>query len=477
MIVVKNLTKSILGENLFENVNFKLHKGDKVGLIGKNGGGKTTLLRILLGLEEYDSGTVDTEKERIAYVPQEISFGDEETVEEFLKVTGNLNFLPALQKVGLDKILLDTKIKSLSGGQKTRLSIAKVLLEKPACIFMDEPTNHLDVDGLLWLEEFIFNFHGIVLVISHDRQLLENSVNRILEIDTANKKFFEYIGGYSDYQMAKEKREESEEEAFELQQKQKVKMEQWLVLKKQEATLHADPAKGKQIRAMEKRLQREIYDQELKNPKQNKKLEDLELAGGTHNAKLILRVTNLSFKFPNLEKLLFRRLNFEIRGTQRILMSGKNGSGKTTLIKILLGNILLTEGEIKIGENISIGYFSQEHVFKDFEKSVLDDFSDQTNTGIQESKNILGTFLFSGNNVNKKIKDLSYGERVRLIFAKLINSKNDLLILDEPTNHLDISSREAIEEALINYKGALLVVSHDRYFIETINLDKNLKLL
>ncbi len=287
MIIVKNLSKSILGDLLFENVSFKLTRGDKVGLIGKNGGGKTTLMKILLNLEEADSGTVDTEKESIAYVPQDIQYIEEDKVEDFLFRSGNKDIKATLEKVGLLNIDVNMKVGILSGGQKTRLSIAKALLEKPSCIFMDEPTNHLDINGLLWLEKFVADFFGIIFVISHDRKFLDNSINRIFEIDSVNQEFSVYGGNYTFYLGAKENKIESKQRAFNLQQKKKKEMEEWLRLKKQEAKIFVDPAKGRQIRAMEKRIQREIYDQELAEPKDDKEMKNLGFDGGTHLGKLI----------------------------------------------------------------------------------------------------------------------------------------------------------------------------------------------
>lgn len=476
MITIKNLTKHILGEPLFKDVSFTMHSGDKVGLVGPNGSGKSSLMKLLLKLDEQDKGTISIEHERIGYLPQDPHFEPEATIETFLNAAHS-NVDRVLKQVGLDKIKHESMIATLSGGQKTRVALARILLQNPTALFLDEPTNHLDTKGLLWLEEFLDQFKGIVLIISHDRKLLDTSVSKILEIDPANHSFIEYHGGYTFYKEEKKHRLEIQEGAYARQQKKKEHMENWLALKKQEARAHPDPSKGKQIRAMEKRLEREIYTQEILKPKDGGAIRGMELTGSTHQAKLIIRCTNVTKLFD--DKIILSKINLEIRGNDRVLLVGENGSGKTTLLKIIAGDSNSDAGEVKIGEKVKIGYFAQEHEYLDPHKTVLEEFvsTDRLLSSEKDPRTILGSFNFHGQDVFKKVCDLSAGERVRLIFAKLTNQENEFLILDEPTNHLDIDSREIIEGALIKYEGAILAVSHDRYFIERIGFGKVIKLV
>lgn len=443
MIIIKNLTKHIHGDPLFEKVSFKLHRGDKVGLVGPNGSGKSTILKIITNEVETDAGMVTIENERIGYLPQQLVSHD----------------------------------TSLSPGQRTKKALEEILAIKPTFLFLDEPTNHLDIKGLEWLESVIQEFKGGVLIVSHDRRLLDKTVNKIMEIDSTNHVFAEYSGGYTDYVLEKERKLQKQEENYARQQKEEKRMKLWLALKKQEARIHADPAKGRQIRAMEKRLQREIYGQEIVNPKDAKSIKELDIKGEVPSAKLILRIKDISKSFG--EKQVIKNASFEIRGREHVLMEGDNGSGKTTLLKIIAGELSPDNGEVRLGEKINIGYFAQEHESLDPEKTVLKEFENTDrllSKHINNSRLILGSFLFEGNDVFKKVSSLSLGERVRLIFAKLTNQENELLLLDEPTNHLDIPSREVIEEALLGYKGAILAISHDRYFLDRIGIDNTFHL-
>ncbi|MBP9711551.1 MAG: ABC-F family ATP-binding cassette domain-containing protein [Candidatus Pacebacteria bacterium] len=437
MIIIKNVSVSIAGENLFEKVSFVLHRGDRIGLVGPNGAGKSTLLKAIVGEVEIDNGLIKIENERIGYLPQQIVFND----------------------------------SKLSGGQKTRLALETILKEKPTVLLLDEPTNHLDLDAILWLEDVIKNFRGCVLVISHDRRLLDNTVNKILEIDPVNNSFNEYLGGYTNYITEKKRSTERQENSYRLQQREKKRLENWLVLKKQEASIYSSASKGKMIRAKEKYLEREIHNKEIKKPESFKKIKGVNILGEVANTKLVLRCDNLVKSFN--QKPVLKNVSFEIRGKEKILLSGNNGSGKTTLLKIITGDLKPDSGEIKIGTNVSIGYFAQEHEQLDVNKTVLEEFlSTSSLITSKDPRQVLGAFLFSDQAVFKKVSSLSHGERVRLIFAKLTNQKHELLVLDEPTNHLDIQSREVIENALMEYQGAILVVSHDRYFTSKIEVDK-----
>ena len=471
MIIVKNLNKEIAGDTLFEEASFVLHRGDKVGLVGPNGCGKSILLKIIVGEVESDGGGVDVGKERVGYLPQDPMFQEDDTVESFLSFSENPKAKEMLEKVDLANIAHSHKVSDLSGGQKTRLSLARVLLSRPSVLLLDEPTNHLDTSGLRWLEKFIEEFRGGVLIVSHDRKLLDNSITKIFEIDPVNSKLVEYAGGYTDYMEEKKRMLVKLEGDYRRQQNEKKRMKLWLARKRQEASVYDDPSKGKMIKAMEKRMQREIYDNEIKRPGSYGKISKLQLQGEAASSKLIVRGSDICKSFSG--KTVLKGISLEIRGDEHVLLSGKNGSGKTTLFKIITRELEPDSGKLRMGDGVNIGYFSQEHDVLDMDSTVLEEFG-KTHAASRDSRSALGSFLFSGNDVFKKVSDLSLGERVRLIFAKLTNERYELLILDEPTNHLDIQSKEIIENALLDYEGAIFVVSHDRYFLEKISIDRRL---
>jgi ATP-binding cassette subfamily F protein 3 len=475
MLSAKNLSSSILGEPLFEKVSFVIPKGAHVGLVGQNGSGKSTLLKILAGVLEPSDGSVYIEQERIGYLPQEHTFGREESIATHLASFPAKSTETVLKHVGLSALPQTISVYELSGGQKTRLALAKLLADKPTFLLLDEPTNHLDMKGVEWLEKFLAGFTGGVIIVSHDRRLLDNTITKLFELDPSTHAVHEYDGNYTNYLAEREKRIERQEDAYQRQEKEKRRLEEWIANKKQEAAVYDDPSKGKMIRAKERYLQREVYDKAVQRPSENKKIRGLELRGETATAKLICRVSNLSARYEGNNVL--SNVSFEIRGREKVLLTGENGSGKTTLLKVLLGTHPPRTGDIKIGDQVSIGYFAQEHDHLDMNRTVLDEFIETTDhTHAQDARKILGRFLFSGQDVFKKVSSLSMGERVRLIFAKLTHQKHELLILDEPTNHLDIPSREVVEDALMGFQGAVFAVSHDRYFVEKIGFDRVLHL-
>lgn len=469
MILIRNLTKHIFNKSLFEELSLTIHENDKIGIIGPNGGGKSTLLKIIAGLEQANNGTIDIGKERIGYLPQEPEFESYDTVESFFAAPDH-KVEKVLAQTGLPHIDMTTPVTKLSGGQKTRISLAKVLLDNPSVLLLDEPTNHLDVSALKWLQKFIVEFRGSVVIVSHDRALLNNTVTQIVEIDSINNEVNKFAGNYDAYIQGKALLVEKKEEAYTAQEKKRKKMEEWIRHRQDIASAIPLPAMGKQIRMMKRRLEREVVSQEIDRPKQYQSFSKSSLSGDVPSSKLILRAAGISKQLAG--KQILDGVDFEVRGAERVAIAGGNGSGKTTLFKIITGEWEADTGTVTIGPNINVGYFAQEHEILDPNRTVLEEFlaTERLEIGNKDARKILGSFIFKGDDVFKKVKDLSLGQRVRLLFAKLMSQRNELLILDEPTNHLDIVSKESVEQALREYSGALLVVSHDRYFLEQIGI-------
>ena len=512
-----NLTKSFGVESILENISFTVNEGDKIGVIGVNGTGKTTLFKIISGIYGYDSGEIYTSKDcEIGYLEQNTNFYSDNTIfTEVLEVFSDLikmeedlrkmeceisdksseNNSPDLQKLmdnyshklelfqnsngygykseakgvlkglGFNDDELEKPIKILSGGEKTRVLLAKLLLKKPTLLLLDEPTNHLDSDALEWLELFLKQYKGTVILISHDRYFLDQSVNRIFEIH--NKKLKAYNGNYSYYVEKSAIDKEIERKTYEDQQKE---------IKKQEESIERLKAYGrekhlKRARSKEKALSKiEVLDR----PDGERKRAKIKFIPAVESGNDVLAVRDVEMSFP--DKVLFKDLNLDIYRGEKVALIGPNGAGKSTLFKIIMNEIQPMEGEVKFGTNVNTAYFHQEQKTLNLENSVIDEIWDANPHLTQtEVRNMLGAFLFENEDVFKKISSLSGGERARVAILKLILSQSNFLLLDEPTNHLDIDSKEVLEEALVNYTGTIFTISHDRYFLNKV-VDKILVL-
>ena len=475
MILIRNLTKLINYEPLFKNVNLTIHRGDRIGIVGPNGAGKSTLLKMIASMEFPDGGEVTLEKERVGYLEQVIPHYEQtQSALEYVQNYKQHQIDAALAEVGLSTLDTSLVITSLSGGQKTKLAVAKVLLERPTTLLLDEPTNHLDADGILFLEQLVLGFSGAVVIISHDRAFLNKCVNKIVEFDSQNKNINEYIGNYDTYLEQRTIRRARTEELYKVQQTKKRGME--AKLKEMQILASRDQLDGAVIRSWKKRMEREIYSQEIVRPRDTVAIKNLEFDGNTHNGKLITKLIDIDKSLGN--SFLLSKVNLEIRGSEHVLIKGANGSGKTTIIKLITGSLVPDKGIVKVGENVHIGYFDQEHNTLSEERTVEQEILGEIGHKMKTDniRGFLAGWGFNDADRYKRIAQLSSGEQVRLMLAKLVHEKCELLILDEPTNHLDIQSREIIESALKNFQGALLIISHDRYFLGKIGIDRTLLL-
>ena len=512
-----NLTKSFGVESILENISFTVNEGDKIGVIGVNGTGKTTLFKIISGIYGYDSGEIYTSKDcEIGYLEQNTNFYSDNTIftevlevfSDLIKMEDDLRKMeceisdksletnsPDLQKLmdnyshklelfqnsngygykseakgvlkglGFNDDELEKPIKILSGGEKTRVLLAKLLLKKPTLLLLDEPTNHLDSDALEWLELFLKQYKGTVILISHDRYFLDQSVNRIFEIH--NKKLKAYNGNYSYYVEKSAIDKEIERKTYEDQQKE---------IKKQEESIERLKAYGrekhlKRARSKEKALSKiEVLDK----PDGERKRAKIKFIPAVESGNDVLAVRDVEMSFP--DKVLFKDLNLDIYRGEKVALIGPNGAGKSTLFKIIMNELEPIQGEVKFGTNVNTAYFHQEQKTLNLDNTVIDEIWDANPHLTQtEVRNMLGAFLFENEDVFKRISSLSGGERARVAILKLILSQSNFLLLDEPTNHLDIDSKEVLEEALVNYTGTIFTISHDRYFLNKV-VDKILVL-
>ena len=500
-LVVENIVKSFGIHEIFKNVSFMLDRGEKVGLVGANGGGKTTLLRCLLAPETIDSGSIKFEPGlRIGYVEQGFQGIGEGTLWQFL-VNAGKDILELRQKmaelekrvasakgVELDSLLADyarvsniyehadgynyeNRIKivlhglgfpekewdkpaeNFSGGQKTRILLAAALVKEPDLLILDEPTNHLDIRMTEWLEGYLRDFKGGVLIVSHDRFFLNNVVGRILEMEGGRLQNFK--GNYDQYLVQKEIQTATLEAAYEAQQEYIARTEAYI--RRFKAGIKSKMARGRQSQL--NRLER------IEGPERIEEFE-LRLPPAPESAERVLVLEYLSVGYG--ENVLLKDIDLVLRRGEKTALLGPNGAGKTTLLKTILGELSPLAGKAKIGNRVKIGYFSQSYERLDPDQTLLDNFLTEYGYTTEYTRSLLGGMLFHGDDVFKEIGTLSGGQKARLVLLKLVLDGANLLVLDEPTNHLDIAAREAVEAALEAYDGTVLVVSHDRYFINEV---------
>lgn len=492
MLRVTNLKKSFGEKEIFTNISFVLNPMEKVGIIGKNGCGKTTLFKIIIGEIEPDEGEVIIDKnEIICYLPQTLEVDFKKTIKEFFSEKTKIEdwlIRKYLGKIGIDNINIERNLKSFSAGEITKIALARIIMQNPTILLLDEPTNHLDLEGIVHLQDFLSHFKGGVLLTSHDRYILDGIAKKIIDFQLTEKGRITkiYPGNFSSYKEIRKKEIENQEIFYQVQQKKieklkkdierlKVKarkMNRLPLKKKKDGYLFS--SKGAKLdrraKSEEKRIQRLLESNEKIEKPQKEKGFNFYFGGFLKKDQRALKVENLSFSFG--KENILSNINLEIYGKERVAFLGPNGSGKTILIKSLLGEIKPESGVIKFSPGLKIGYLPQEIIFSDHQKTVLEEFEKDLEMSENETRRILGQFLFSGNEQVKKIKDLSSGERRRLYLAKIFASKANFLLLDEPTNHLDIPSIEAVESALSQFEGAFLVTSHDRYFLKNIFVKK-----
>jgi ATP-binding cassette subfamily F protein 3 len=500
-LVVENIAKSFGIHEIFKDVTFMLDQGEKVGLVGVNGGGKTTLLRCLLAPETVDGGFIKFEPGlRIGYVQQGFQGIGEGTLWQFL-VNAGKDILELRQKMAelekqvasakgdeLDSLLADyarvsniyehadgynyeNRIKivlhglgfpenewdkpaeNFSGGQKTRILLAAALVKEPDLLILDEPTNHLDIRMTEWLEDYLRNFKGGVLIVSHDRFFLNNVVGRVLEMEGGHLQNFK--GNYDQYLAQKEIQMATMEAAYEAQQEYIARTEAYI--RRFKAGIKSKMARGRQSQL--NRLER------VEGPERIEEFE-LRLPPAPEAAERVLVLEELSVGYG--ENVLLKDINLVLRKGEKTALLGPNGAGKTTLLKTILGELSPVTGKAKIGNRVKIGYFSQSYERLDPNQTLLDNFLTEYGYTTEHTRSLLGGMLFHGDDVFKEIGTLSGGQKARLVLLKLVLDGANLLILDEPTNHLDIAAREAVEAALEAFDGTVLLVSHDRYFINEV---------
>ena len=511
LLQANNITKLFGADVILSNIKLEVQTQDRLAIVGRNGAGKSTLLKILAGELSYDEGNVFLARDAtLGYLEQHTGLESEKSILEEMKtvfadliqqeeelrrlearmgdpdlisdetayqqlltnydtkqqafrLNGGYQYEADIRSVlnGLrfgDKDL-STPIGSLSGGQKTRLALGKLLLQKPDVLILDEPTNHLDISTLDWLEGYLSSYQGAVVVVSHDRYFLDKTVNTVIEI--AHNHSVRYKGNYSNYLEQKAANFERELKQFEKQQSEIKKMEEFVQKNIARATTtKRAQSRRKQLEKME-RIDRPLHD-----ASSAKLTFDIDRRSGND----VLKVNDLAYQYPESTSPVFEHVTFHMNRQDRIALTGPNGTGKTTLLKTIIGKLPAKSGKVELGTGVSIGYYDQEQTELHSSKSVLAELWDEY--PLMDEKNIrtiLGNFLFTGDDVLKIVNTLSGGEKARLALAKLMMQKSNLLIMDEPTNHLDLDSKEVLEGALADYPGTILFVSHDRYFMNKVS--------
>lgn len=500
-----NISKSFGTDVIIKSCSFNIEDHEKAAIVGINGAGKSTLLKIITGIEPADTGLVTLAKDKtLGYLSQQqnlnsdntiydellsvkhyildmeaqlrrienqMKSADDEALETLMKKYSDLNhefelnngyaykseITGVLKGLGFAEEDFTLNVNTLSGGQKTRVALGRLLLSKPDIILLDEPTNHLDMESISWLENYLLNYSGAVLIVAHDRYFLDKIVSKIIELDNGNATVFS--GNYTDYASKKAILRNMQLKEY-LNQQREIKHQEEVITKlkqfNREKSIKRAESREKMLNKMEF-----VYKPEILNDKMDIKLEPNVISGND-----VLTVDNLTKGFDGT--VLFDNICFQIKRGERVALIGSNGTGKTTILKLINGIIPADSGSIYLGAKVNIGYYDQEHHVLDPDKTIFDEirdaYPDLNNTQI---RNTLAAFLFTNEDVFKYIKDLSGGERGRVSLAKLMLSNANFLILDEPTNHLDITSKEILENALNSYTGTVLFVSHDRYFINS----------
>ena len=515
---VKNLSMSFGTQELFNDVNIQIDENEKVGVVGLNGAGKTTLFKIMLGKEQADAGKiVFNNNARVEWLPQVIEddiSSDEITTLEYLlsarpieklskklqicyeslsinmseqeqnkiynqidKLQKKLNYwdqynaentlLKIIDGMKLESELLDKKIRELSGGQKSKVALAKLLYSNPEVMLLDEPTNHLDKEAKDYVSNYLKSYKGSVYIISHDTDFLNQITTKILYLDKSRKTFELYDGNYDRFIKLHQEHEKAIERQIKIQEQEEAKLREFI-----NKYASSSGKRKKMAQDREKKLEK-LLDNKIESVSKIKDAK-IELPINRESSKQPLKVENLYFSYnKDSKKPLINNLSFSLTRGEKFLIVGKNGIGKSTLLKLIVGELKADKGDIQIGNKTDIGYYAQEHELLDTSKTIIENFS---NVNISDSKlrSVLGRFLFTGDDVFKKVQVLSPGERSRVALAKLSLSGSNFLILDEPTNHLDPTTQQIIAETFKDYKGTMLVVSHNPEFVDNLGVERTL---